>query len=75
MWECKIEMSKQLRIGEVKEARAFFSQDIGHERDKIMKWDVAMVSLVEGAKVEQIHDRAGGGGRALALPCHGSGVI
>jgi hypothetical protein len=59
----------------VKEAQAFVSQDIGHARDKIMKWNVVMVSLVEDTKAEQIGDRAGGGSRAIALPRHGGRVI
>jgi hypothetical protein len=52
LWEGKIEMGKQLGIGEVKEARAFVRQDIGHIRDKVMKWDVAVVSLVECMKTD-----------------------
>jgi hypothetical protein len=68
-------MSKQLRIGEVKEARSFVRQYIGHARDKVMKWDEVVVSLVECMKADQISDWAGCGSRALALPSHGGGVI
>jgi hypothetical protein len=68
-------MSKQLRIGELKEARAFVRQDIGHARDKVTKSDVAVVSLAECMKAEHISDWAGCGIRALALPSHGGRFI
>jgi hypothetical protein len=68
-------MGKQLGIGEVKEARPFVRQDIGHARDKVMKWDVVVVSLVDCMEAEEISDWPGCGSRAFALPSYGGGVI
>jgi hypothetical protein len=68
-------MSKQLGIGEVKKARAFVRQDIGHARDEAMKWDVAVVSLIECMKAEYISDCPGCGSRAFALPSYVGGLI
>jgi hypothetical protein len=67
MWEGSITMGKQLGIGEMKGARSFVRQYIGHARDKGMKWDLAFVSLVECMEAEEISDWPGYGSRAFAL--------
>jgi hypothetical protein len=54
-------MSKQLLIGEVKEARSFIRQDVGHSQYRIVDWNVVMVPMVQGVEVEEVSYGTGGG--------------